>query len=67
MKYIFHFSLAFFLFLKCVSCMEVTDTTSSNTRYVYLIVPGQGDFGGTENDGNLISQKIITRKWQANQ
>jgi hypothetical protein len=52
MKYIFHLSLIFILFLKIAHSVETTDGASP-TRYIYIIVPGQGDFGGTESDGKL--------------
>ena len=53
MKYIFHSLIIIFFILKIAYCEETLENTPSSIRYIYLIVPGQGNFGGTENDGKL--------------
>lgn len=52
MKYIFYFSLALAFISKIIHSTEISEN-QHNTRYIYVIVPGQGDFGGTEDDGKL--------------
>lgn len=51
MKHLFYFSIAFIFTFKI--CLSIEQDHTQTTRYVYVIVPGQGDFGGTEHDGKL--------------
>ena len=53
MKCIFHLSLMVIFSLKIAHSIDTTDDVSPSTRYVYIVVPGQGNFGGTKHDDKL--------------
>jgi hypothetical protein len=53
MKYFLGLSLTLFIISKTVFSIDDETASAPQTRYVYLIVPGQGNFGGTKHDGKL--------------
>jgi hypothetical protein len=48
-----HLLLMLFIISKSVFSMDDETFSPHQTRYIYLIVPGQGNFGGTEHDGKI--------------